>query len=93
VSLDGRPVYSYNGYDSKVTLNAGSLGVQTLANGTHELKFSVNSKSPVSKGYLVGLDRIELRPPSFQWFKPPSSNVRQPLSSKQPPAKVEQPHP
>jgi hypothetical protein len=78
VSLDGHDVYSYEGYDSKVTLHADSLGVQTLASGTHVLKFKVENKHLNSNGYFVGLDRIDLRPPPFKWFKLPPSKVRQP---------------
>ena len=63
VFLDGHKSGSpFNGYATKVAPKAQSLGEYQLAAGTHQLALEVYGLPAGSKGYAVGLDRIELKP-------------------------------
>lgn len=62
VFLGGQPVADIDGYAPAVAPRAHSLGERTLAAGKHQLVVTVFAKTAASKGYFVGLDRIELRP-------------------------------
>ncbi len=62
VSLGDEPVAEVNGYAPDVALRSVSLGTRTLAAAGHQMVFTVFGKDASSSGYLVGLDRVELRP-------------------------------
>lgn len=60
VSVDGQPVAGYDGYDARVRLAQIDIGVLDLAAGPHQMLVAITGQNPLSKGSLVGLDRIEL---------------------------------
>jgi hypothetical protein len=60
VFLDGQPRADIDGYSAGVAPQSRGLG--NLTPGNHELLVSVFGKAGGSKGFSVGLDRIELRP-------------------------------
>ena len=62
VFLDGQPQADVDVYSSAVTPQNRSLGQHKLNPGKHELLVTVFSKAGASRGFSVGLDRIELRP-------------------------------
>jgi hypothetical protein len=62
VFLDGQPVADVDGYSPSVAPRARSLGARRLATGSHSIVITVFSKSPASKGYAVGLDRLDVQP-------------------------------
>ena len=62
VFLDGQPRADVDAYSPTVTTADRSLGQHTLDPGKHELLVTVFTKAGASKGFAVGLDRVELRP-------------------------------
>jgi hypothetical protein len=64
VFLDGQAVADIDGYGPAVAPQARGLGPVKLGPSQHELVVTVFGKAGVSKGFSVGLDRIELRPTS-----------------------------
>lgn len=62
VFLDGQPRADVDAYAPAVTPQIRSLGQHKLTSGKHELLVTVFTKAGASKGFAVGLDRIELRP-------------------------------
>ena len=73
VFLDSQPAGDVNGYGPAVAPQIRSLGRRTLTPGTHQLVVTVFEKASASKGFAVGLDRIELRQAGAQ--PGPSTNV------------------
>ena len=62
VFLDGRPAADVDAYSPAVAPQNRRLGEHKLGPGRHELLVTVLGKAAGSKGFSVGLDRIELRP-------------------------------
>ena len=62
VFLDGQAVADIDGYGPGVAPQARGLGQRKLSPGNHELLVTVFAKAGASRGFSVGLDRIELRP-------------------------------
>jgi hypothetical protein len=62
VFLDGQPRADVDAYSTSVTTGDRSLGQHKLDPGKHELLVTVFTKAGASKGFAVGLDRVELRP-------------------------------
>jgi hypothetical protein len=60
--LDGQQVADIDGYSPTVAPRTRSLGQRTLPSGRHELVITVFGKAPSSTGFLVGLDRLDIRP-------------------------------
>jgi hypothetical protein len=59
--VDGSARYDYDGYAPAVVRRDVRIGALTLAAGSHQLVFTVFGKAAASSGFLVGLDRVELR--------------------------------
>ena len=64
VLLDGNPIGDpTDAYSANITqqfpLKLGSLMIKA---GEHTLKFQCTGKNPLSKGYSLGLDLIEMMP-------------------------------
>jgi hypothetical protein len=91
VFLDGQPKADIDAYSAGVAPQMRALG--HLGPGNHELLVSVFSKAAGSRGFSVGLDRIELRPLGGQSV--PSGRARParvpPPASTQPPSAAPQP--
>ena len=62
VFLDGQQGADIDGYAPAVAPQERSLGQHNLTGGRHQLVVTVFSKARSSRGFSVGLDRIELRP-------------------------------
>jgi hypothetical protein len=62
VFLDGQPVGDIDGYGPAVAPQTRGLGQHNLSAAKHELLVTVFGKAGASKGFSVGLDRIELQP-------------------------------
>ena len=62
VFIDGAPAGDVDGYATAVAPRTRQLGTHTLKAGSHPIVITVFSKSAASKGYAVGLDRLDLRP-------------------------------
>jgi hypothetical protein len=68
-----------DGYAPKVSPKAQTLGQHVLTDGSHELLVEVFESFGASKGFSVGLDRIELLPlPTGEGFKRPPTQVQKP---------------
>jgi hypothetical protein len=78
VFLDGQPVADIDGYGPAVAPQARSLGQRTLSADKHELLVTVFSKAAVSRGFAVGLDRIELRSAGATTLKRGAPQTRTP---------------
>lgn len=61
VYIDGSTPTNQDGYGPQVALGQVSLGRHRLSAGRHELAFEVTGKSQRSTGYIVGIDRLQLR--------------------------------
>ena len=59
-SLDGAAPISFNGYAPTVSRDRAVLGVQDLAPGHHELVLEIANKDGSSRGFNVGIDKIDL---------------------------------
>jgi len=62
VFLDGQQVADIDGYAPSVAPRTRTLGQRTLRSGRHDLIVTVFGKAPSSGGFLVGLDRLDMRP-------------------------------
>jgi tetratricopeptide (TPR) repeat protein len=64
ISLDGQPVGDlFDGYAATATPTGRmGLGKVTLAAGDHALRFDVTGKNDASRGFFLGLDRVDLIP-------------------------------
>jgi hypothetical protein len=77
VFLDGQSSADIDGRASTVAPKYKSLGQHKLTAGRHELK--VETKSCASEwNHYVGLDRLELRPPSKSDMPSPPTTVKKP---------------
>ena len=74
VSLDGKELGTVDLYDKKVTPKTYNWGKQTLAAGTHTLRFECAGKSDQSKGYFFGLDTVFV--PGCVYARPPGFDLR-----------------
>lgn len=72
VSVDRQQAVEIDAYSANVSLQSRSLGQQTLSAGNHVLMISLYGKARASRGFAVGLDRLELQPVSTAT---PSENV------------------
>jgi hypothetical protein len=59
-SVDGHPSAKFDGYAPSVVRQRALLGTYDLTAGMHEVLIVVTGRSRVSRGYYVGLDRLEL---------------------------------
>jgi hypothetical protein len=62
VFLEGQPAGDIDGYGATVSPKVRDLGARKLTSGSHEMTVTVFTKAGASRGFAVGLDRIELRP-------------------------------
>ncbi len=74
VSLDGKELATVDLYAKDVTRKACDWGKQTLAAGTHTLRFECTGKSAQSKGYFFGLDSVFV--PGSVYERPPGFDLR-----------------
>ena len=72
VSVDRQQAVEIDAYSANVSPQSRSLGQQTLSAGNHMLMVSLYGKARASRGFAVGLDRLELQPVSTAT---PSENV------------------
>jgi hypothetical protein len=61
VRIDSGDHHSVDGWAKDVRRYSTTLSQRKLTAGTHELSIVVYFKHPYSKGYVVGLDRLDLR--------------------------------
>lgn len=61
LGLDGQTLNDVNGYGPGVARQSADLGTLTLRAGRHVLSVTLVGKDPASAGFLVGLDRLDLR--------------------------------
>ena len=61
-SVDGAPPVSFNGYATTVSRDRALLGMRDVTPGAHEVIIKITMKDGPSKGFNVGLDRIEFVP-------------------------------
>jgi hypothetical protein len=62
VFVDGAPAGDIDAFAPAVRPEARSLGQRTFGPRVHEIVVTVVAKAAASRGFAVGLDRIELRP-------------------------------
>jgi hypothetical protein len=74
VLLDGRQIARLDLYDPEITPATAKLGIQTLTEGTHTLRFECAGKSPKSTGCFLGFDALVLRTPVYS--RPASVDLR-----------------
>ncbi|HTY87406.1 MAG TPA: glycoside hydrolase family 172 protein [Candidatus Acidoferrum sp.] len=65
VLLDGRQIAQADLYAPEVTTAIEKLGRQTLAAGSHTLRFECAGKSNKSSGYFLGFDALVARVPAY----------------------------
>lgn len=61
VFVDGSPRADFDGHAPQVARRQVALGALQLSAGMHQLVFTLFAKADASNGFLVGLDRLELR--------------------------------
>ena len=74
VKLDGREIATHDLYNPFVTPTTHRWNVQTLAAGSHTLRFECVGKSPESTGYYLGFDALSARIPVYA--RDPSVDLR-----------------